>query len=220
MLAVAHSITTKICSADGCERGVDSRGLCLMHYKRAIKSGAIVAAKRPEYHATCIVDECDKPSEKRGLCQMHYRRMQRTGHLGRTRREVGSEQPRSDGYIDQTADGERKLQHVLLSEKALGKPLPAGAEVHHVNEIRSDNRPENLVVCQDRSYHQLLHARQRAFDECGHASWRKCIHCKQYDDPANMSGGAKGKALNAFYHKPCAARYVRERKAIRKSRQS
>lgn len=54
------------------------------------------------------------------------------------------------------------LEHILKAEKALGKPLPSKVEVHHFNEIRNDNRNSNLVVCQDRAYHRLLHRRLRA----------------------------------------------------------
>lgn len=39
--------------------------------------------------------------------------------------------------------------HCELAEKALGKPLPKGARVHHINGISDDNRHENLVVCPD-----------------------------------------------------------------------
>lgn len=52
--------------------------------------------------------------------------------------------------------------HQRVAERALGKPLPAGAEIHHVNGDPKDNRPANLVICQDAAYHDLLHARARA----------------------------------------------------------
>lgn len=52
-------------------------------------------------------------------------------------------------------------EHVLVVEKALGKYLPQGSEIHHVNGNGLDNRNFNLVLCQDRSYHFLLHKRKR-----------------------------------------------------------
>ena len=60
------------------------------------------------------------------------------------------------------ASGGQVLEHIVIAERALGKPLPARAEVHHVNGDRADNRTSNLVICQDRAYHMLLHARARA----------------------------------------------------------
>lgn len=38
------------------------------------------------------------------------------------------------------------LEHILNWEKANKKPVPKGHIVHHLNGIRNDNRPENLVV--------------------------------------------------------------------------
>jgi hypothetical protein len=51
------------------------------------------------------------------------------------------------------------FEHILVAEKALGKPLPIGSVIHHVNKDKSDNRPQNLVICQDDIYHRVLHMR-------------------------------------------------------------
>ncbi len=53
-------------------------------------------------------------------------------------------------------------EHVLVAEKALGRYLPDGVEIHHVNEIKHDNRGCNLVICENLDYHRLLHRRMRA----------------------------------------------------------
>lgn len=82
--------------------------------------------------------------------------------------------------------GVAKLDHVRIAERLLGKPLPLGAKVHHVDGFRANNTQANLVVCPSEAYHQLLHQRQRAFDACGKYDWRKCSICGQYDDPARM----------------------------------
>lgn len=96
-------------------------------------------------------------------------------------------------------------EHVLVCEKALGKYLPEGAVPHHRNGIKTDNRPENLIVCQDQAYHMTVHRRTRAFKSCGHAGWRKCQYCKQYDDPKNLHT-----ACEKSYHTECRKDYSRE----------
>ncbi len=77
-------------------------------------------------------------------------------------------------------------KHVIVAEKALGKPLPTGAQVHHVDGDGMNYSNANLVICEDNAYHKLLHSRQRALRECGNPDFRRCWACKTWDDPANL----------------------------------
>lgn len=103
-------------------------------------------------------------------------------------------------------------EHILVAEEALGRPLPEGAVVHHVNEDPADNRPTNLVICQDQAYHKLLHQRMRAKAACGHADWRRCVYCKEYDDPENLYVYSSAYAS----HRECNNADQRQRRALKK----
>jgi HNH endonuclease len=47
------------------------------------------------------------------------------------------------------------FEHILVAESEHGL-LREWETVHHINEIKTDNRPDNLFVC-DRSWHDRAH---------------------------------------------------------------
>ncbi len=136
--------------------------------------------------------------------------LNRQPHRGQKHQRWNGGRSRQEGYIKiwtpdhPGADNKGYvMEHRLICERILGRILPASVVVHHINVIRDDNRPENLVVCQNNTYHLLLHRRERALKACGYANWRKCPFCKQYDNPANMVFSKNGSAR----HQKCQAEY-------------
>ena len=62
-----------------------------------------------------------------------------------------------DGYVWlYLGPGEYVAEHRLVAEDKLGRPLRADEVVHHRNEDRVDNRPENIEVM-TRSQHAKQH---------------------------------------------------------------
>lgn len=65
--------------------------------------------------------------------------------------------PRADrnGYV---------FEHIIVAEKKIGRPLKANECVHHINEVKDDNRADNLMVL-TKGEHSKYHNSER----------RKCI---------------------------------------------
>lgn len=98
-------------------------------------------------------------------------------------------------------------EHVAICERAMGHSMPKGAEVHHVDGNKANNHPSNLVVCESHAYHLLLHARAKALTACGNPSWRRCLYCKGWDNPACLQFNASNRH---YFHKTCNATWHRE----------
>lgn len=87
--------------------------------------------------------------------------------------------PRADskGYV---------LEHILVMEKSLGRPILKSEAIHHIDGDVTNNSIGNLMLFQSNVAHRSYHARHRAFAECGHYDWYKCKFCKSYDKPENL----------------------------------
>lgn len=48
-------------------------------------------------------------------------------------------------------------EHTLVAERCLGRLLAPGETVHHINEVKDDNRPENLYLFPSQREHKRYH---------------------------------------------------------------
>lgn len=137
-------------------------------------------------------------------CGAVFLRQQRTSHGGKPKRfcspacryktmrgekhqnyRNGRYVPESDReYVTVLKEGHprahhgRVKEHILVAEAKLGGPLPVGAEVHHENGDKKDNRPENLTVCHSRKEHMVREAKLRRLKDLGSLDVRRCTDCE------------------------------------------
>lgn len=73
-----------------------------------------------------------------------------------------------------------KLPYVVIVEKVLGKTLPKGAIVHHIDGNNKNNDKSNLCVLQNKRIHNELHRRKKVQDAGGDFRTQKiCTSCKK-----------------------------------------
>lgn len=151
----------KICKVEGCIKPIYVKHLCTTHYKRQWRHGDANQTAFPDAGKACEVENCEEPRRAHGLCNIHYMRMYHRGTTEAKNRPRGGGTINAAGYRVFRINGKQVYEHTLVAEKALGRKLPPGAVVHHVNNDPADNRPSNLVICPDQAYHLLLHRRMK-----------------------------------------------------------
>lgn len=147
------------CEHQGCERKATTHKygeLCLKHYKRFIRHGTTSIIVKPNYKeekcSYCDRKVGEKGGGARGMCNRHYQNWLRHGdalHADKIRATEGSR-----GYKKRINS---KDVHRYVYENYIGRKLNRNEIIHHVNLVKTDNRIENLYLCNGQSEHSLLH---------------------------------------------------------------
>jgi hypothetical protein len=94
----------------------------------------------------CTVENCGVRHYGRGFCNRHYQRWRTHGDpLAHVPYKHHRAEPKSR-YV--AVSGPEHNEHRLLATRALGRPLPRKAHVHH-HDGDGRNNKGNLVICPD-----------------------------------------------------------------------
>ena len=112
-----------------------------------VEGGEVYAWKKPG-QPRCSIDGCQNGKYARGWCVMHYSRWTLEGDPGEAapRQNPGVWKTNAAGYVIRFINGEKQSQHREVVMEMIGRPLHEWENVHHINGVKDDNRPENLEL--------------------------------------------------------------------------
>lgn len=105
----------------------------------------------------CKHEGCTNPIRARQLCRPHYMQLYRNNELKDLRRSPGTGEwgpwhLSVKGYTvrkrtnPETGRAEEQREHRVVMEELMGRTLASFETVHHINGVKTDNRPENLEL--------------------------------------------------------------------------
>lgn len=132
------------------DAGCAFRRCKLTHHSEATKQKISAAHKGK----TLSAESRRKLSEAK---RCHYDGMNGYGHT--KKHTHGYELVYAPDHPNAHADG-YVLKHTVVLERQIGRYLAPDEVAHHINHIRNDNRPENLMLM-NRHEHMSMHMRER-----------------------------------------------------------
>lgn len=109
-------------------------------------------------------------------CKISYQKKQPTAYKGNPYYD-------GNGYLMVVnKKRERVYEHRMVAEIALGRKLLSSEHVHHIDKVKDNNAPWNLLVLTN-SDHQKLHAMENATENAGRWSkkYERCVCCGRTD---------------------------------------
>lgn len=104
----------------------------------------------------CFIKHCNLPVIGRGMCPKHYTRFMKYGDPFFIKIKPRGSGNIYNGYKFIIINGKKFREHRIIMEKYLGRKLSKKEHIHHKNNVRNDNRIENLEILTN-SQHAKLH---------------------------------------------------------------
>ena len=139
-----------VCTFAECGREMNGHGLCSAHQAQVAMGVELRPIRQTRVARGCRMPGCTNKHDAKGLCSTHYIYAVGSGAIPHSPRRPSVN---GEGYVRLFIPGHPNsqksgyvLEHHYVMGRMLGRPLIRGETVHHMNGIRTDNRPENLEL--------------------------------------------------------------------------